>query len=118
LIHNTQRVEVNKSRTVPAMQECFLRALAAQYIEIKYSDMPATWFSPLRHTLAVLLDIERLTGEASISFIEMALVVQLTSSADNIDDISRHVLEIRVARNEAKSKQNSIVLIIMKWLTG
>lgn len=68
-----------RSETVPAMQECFLRALAAQFIEIEVSGGEKIWFSPLRHTLAILLEIERKTGEASISFIEMALFVQTTS---------------------------------------
>lgn len=94
-----------RSETVPAMQECFLRALAAQYIEIRNDDGQSTWFSPLRHTLAVLLELERQTGEASVSFIGMALIVQTTSSADNIATVAERIIALRNERNAAESKR-------------
>lgn len=65
------------AETVPAMQECFLRSLAAHYIPSPVeNDFKFSVFSPLRHTLAVMLELERQTGESVINFIEMALVVQ------------------------------------------
>jgi hypothetical protein len=94
-----------RSETVPAMQECFLRALAAQFIEIEVSGGEKIWFSPLRHTLAILLEIERKTGEASISFIEMALFVQTTSSADDKNAITDNILNFRNERNDVESKR-------------
>lgn len=94
-----------RSETVPAMQECFLRALAAQYIEIQNTDGQSTWFSPLRHTLAVLLEVERQTGVAAVSFIEMALHVQTTSSADNIVAVAERIIALRDERNAAESKR-------------
>ena len=57
--------ELIRADTVPAMQECFLRALAAHYIpsalERKFD---FSVFSPLRHTLAIMLELEKQTGES------------------------------------------------------
>ncbi|RJE47913.1 restriction endonuclease [Dehalobacter sp. MCB1] len=94
-----------RSETVPAMQECFLRSLAAQFMPIQNEDRQTTWFSPLRHTLAVLLELERQTGEAYVSFIEMALIVQATSSADNIATVVANIITLRNERNAAASKR-------------
>lgn len=88
-----------RAETVPAMQECFLRALSAAYIpsalDKKYT---FSVFSPLRHTLAVMLELERKTGENFLNFIEMGVVVQLTSSDDALDDIVARVLDLRAKR--------------------
>lgn len=94
-----------RSETVPAMQECFLRSLAAQFMPIQNEDRQITWFSPLRHTLAILLELERQTGEAYVSFIEMALIVQATSSADNIATVAANIIALRNERNAAASKR-------------
>ena len=94
-----------RSETVPAMQECFLRALAAQYIEIQGDKRQSIWFSPLRHTLAVLLELERQTGEATVSFIEMALCVQTSSSADSITTVAERIIALRNERNATNSKR-------------
>lgn len=92
--------------TVPAMQECFLRALAAHYIpsalERKFD---FSVFSPLRHTLATMLDLEKQTGESRLNFVEMALVVQLTSSNDTLTDIVSQVLALRACRHTAPNKR-------------
>ena len=94
-----------RSETVPAMQECFLRALAAQFIEIQNQTGQAVWFSPLRHTLAVLLELERQTGEPHVTFIETALIVQTTSSGDNISTVAERIVTLRNERNAALSKR-------------
>lgn len=63
--------------TVPGMQECFLRSLAAYYIpSVLERGYPFSVFSPLRHTLAILLELERRTGESRLNFLEMGLFVQ------------------------------------------
>ena len=94
-----------RSKTVPAMQECFLRALAAQYIESRDESGSLTWFSPLRHTLAILLALEEKTGHASVSFIEMALYVQTTNSTNEISNIVEKIIALRDERDAAKSKR-------------
>lgn len=95
-----------RANTVPAMHECFLRALAAHYIpsalEKKFN---FSVFSPLRHTLAVMLELQRQIGESYLNFIEMALVVQLTSSDDVLVDIVSQILELRNRRLAAPNKR-------------
>jgi hypothetical protein len=95
-----------RADTVPAMQECFLRALAAHYIpsalEKKFD---FSVFSPLRHTLAAMLELERQTGESRLNFIEMALVVQMTNSDDALADIVAKVLALRARRLAAPNKR-------------
>lgn len=96
-----------RADTVPAMQECFLRALAAHYIPSALERrFDFSVFSPLRHTLAVMLELERQTGESRLNFVEMAIVVQLTNSDDALDDIVAQVLELRSRRLVAPNKRN------------
>ncbi len=83
-----------------------MRSLAAHYIpsplEQKYN-FPV--FSPLRHTLAIMLALETEIGESRINFIEMALVIQLTNSDDTIGSIVSQVLALRERRMEAPNKR-------------
>ena len=95
-----------RADTVPAMQECFLRALAAHYIpsalERKFD---FSVFSPLRHTLAIMLELEKQTGESRLNFVEMAIVVQLTSSDEPLADIVARVLALRARRLASLNKR-------------
>ncbi|MGD9786518.1 MAG: AlwI family type II restriction endonuclease, partial [Sulfuricellaceae bacterium] len=95
-----------KADSVPAMQECFLRSLAAYYIPSDFEkdyDFPV--FSPLRHTLSVMLELEKQTGENRLNFIEMALVVQLSTSADKLSDIIAKILDLRSHRDKSDNKR-------------
>lgn len=95
-----------RAETVSAIQECFLRALAAHYIPSALEkDFDFSVFSPLRHTLSVMLELERQTGESRLNFIEMALVVQLTSSDDVLADIVIKVLALRARRLASPNKR-------------
>lgn len=92
--------------SVPGMQECFLRSLAAYYIPSSFEngyDYPA--FSPLRHTLAVMLALEKATTENYLSFVEIAAIIQLSSSADMHSDVVARVLELRDRRHSAGRKK-------------
>lgn len=95
-----------RADTVPAMQECFLRALAAHYIpsalERKFD---FSVFSPLRHTLAIMLELEKQTGESRLNFVEMAIVVQLTNSDKPLADIVAQVLALRARRLVSPNKR-------------
>lgn len=95
-----------RADTVPAMQECFLRALAAHYIpsalERKFD---FAVFSPLRHTLAIMLELEKQTGESRLNFVEMAIVAQLTSSDESLADIVAQVLALRARRLASPNKR-------------
>lgn len=84
-----------RAETVAAMQECYLRAMAAPL-------SPAgggRTFSPLCWTLAILLELERREGDASVTFLEMALVVQTTAPADGLADTVDRILELRRRRD-------------------
>jgi len=94
------------AETVPGMQECFLRSLAAYYIPSALErgyNVPK--FSPLRHTLATMLELERRTGDNRLNFLEMALIVQLTSSSDTLAAIADRVIAFRQARLDAVSRR-------------
>ena len=95
-----------RADTVPAMQECFLRALAAHYIpsalERKFD---FSVFSPLRHTLAIMLELEKQTGESRLNFVEMAIVVQFTSRDESLADIVAQVLALRARRLASPNKR-------------
>lgn len=94
------------SESVPAMQECFLRSLAAYYVpsmlEPQYDFQP---FSPFRHALSVMVELEKTTGDNYLAFLEMALFVQSTNSADTIEEIARRIVEFRSKRDMAVNKK-------------
>jgi len=88
-----------KAETVAGWQECFLRSLAAYYIpstlEDRYNCEP---FSPLRHVLRIMLELEKNSGENKINFIEMAVIVQCTSSEVDVKKIATDILNLREER--------------------
>jgi len=95
-----------EAETVPGMQECFLRSLAAYYIPSALErgyNVPE--FSPLRHTLATMLELELRTGDNRLNFLEMGLIVQLTSSSDTLAAIADRVIAFRQARLDAVSRR-------------
>ena len=95
-----------RADTVPAMQECFLRALAAHYIpSVSEPKFDFAVFSPLRHTLAIMLELETQTGESRLNFVEMAIVVQLTSSDEPLAEIVAQVLALRARRLASLNKR-------------
>lgn len=95
-----------RAETVPAMQECFLRALAAHFIPSALErEYHFTVFSPLRHTLTVMLELEKTTGDSLLNFIEMAIVVQLTNSEDDLEKIIARIQWLRLERGRAKNKR-------------
>lgn len=95
-----------RADTVPAMQECFLRALAAHYIPSAVEkNFEFSVFSPLRHTLSVMLELERQTGESRLNFIEMGLVVQLSNGDDDLAEIVGRVLNLRERRVASANKR-------------
>lgn len=95
-----------RAENVPAMQECFLRAMAAHVIPSpSEKDYKFEAFSPLRHTLNTLLSLEKATGESALSFIEMAVIVQLTNGADDVSGIVDNILELRGRRAKAVNKK-------------
>lgn len=90
-----------RAETVAAMQECYLRAMATPLF---YADDKHT-FSPLRWTLAILLELESRGEEASINFLEMALIVQMTTPVDSLADTVDRILVLRSKRNTSDQKR-------------
>lgn len=94
------------AEAVPAMQECFLRSLAAYRIpSVLERGYHVSSFSPLRHTLAIMLELERRTGESHLNFIEMATVVQLTTRDDVLSEVCDRVLQLRANREASTTKR-------------
>ena len=92
--------------TVPGWQECFLRSLAAYYIPSALErNYPFSVFSPLRHTLAIMRELERRTGDSRLNFLEMGLFVQLTSSDNPLDEVVNRLLEFRADRVASTNKR-------------
>ena len=90
-----------RAETVAAMQECYLRAMATPL----FSAGDGQTFSPLCWTLALLLELERMGENASVNFIEMALIVQTTTPADGLTETVDHILELRSQRNLCDRKR-------------
>lgn len=90
------------SEAVPAMQECFLRSLAAYRIpSVLELDYEVGSFSPLQYTLALMLELERRMGSTHLSFIEMAVIVQLSSPDDELGETCDRILRLRAEREVA-----------------
>jgi hypothetical protein len=52
-----------------------------------------------------MLELEKETGESRLNFIEMAIVVQLTSSDNELSNIVKQVLELRTRRLASENKR-------------
>ncbi|MGD9108309.1 MAG: AlwI family type II restriction endonuclease [Gammaproteobacteria bacterium] len=98
-----------KAENVSGWQECFLRALAAYYIpSILEPRYKCNLFSPLRHTLAIMLELKKQTDDSKLNFYEMALMVQCTSSDDAVKDIVKRILEHR-KKHKASSRKKAFI---------
>ena len=87
--------------TVPAIQEFFLRASA-----LLMEPLPdGGAFSPLRWTLAVMLEIERRTGRSAIGFTEFAAYVQTSNPTTSPENVASEILAVRARRESASSKK-------------
>ncbi len=94
------------SETVPAMQECFLRSLVAYRIpSVLEAGYQVEQFSPLKHTLGIMLELERRVGNSRLDFMEIAIVVQVTSRADDLESICDRIIDFRTTREASVSKR-------------
>ena len=101
-----------KADCVASQQECFLRGLIVPMEKLSES----TTFSPLRWVLAVMLEIEKKTGDTKINFIEFATCVQTTNPLVKIEDVVNEILSIREERAKAENKKKYDKEIIhKKW---
>lgn len=95
-----------EAKTVFGVQECFLRSLAAYYIPSALErNYKFSVFSPLRHTLAIMLELEQRTGDSKLNFLEMGLCVQFTSSDNLLSEVVDRILEFRAERDSLNTKR-------------
>ncbi len=88
--------------TLPAVQECFLRASSVEQYEVKGH---GGHYSPLRWILAVMLELERRTGSSAISRIEFALWGHTTNPTYSVEYVADQILDLRERRLAAPSKR-------------
>lgn len=88
--------------TIPAMQECFLRALT---VEQYWLPDGSAHFSPFRWILAIMLELERRTGSSELTRIEFGLFGHTTDPRYDLDEVVDHILDLRNRRKNAPSKR-------------
>lgn len=91
-----------KAQTMSDIEECFLRSLSVE--QYKVAECVGA-FSPLRWVLAIMLELERLTGSSELSRIEFCLFVQTTNPSYSLDDVIQNILILRKKRKSATSKR-------------
>ncbi len=88
--------------TVPAIQECFLRALGVeQYWLPDYSGH----YSYFRWILAIMLELEKRTGSSEMSRMEFGLWGHTTNPSYDINNVVEHILDFRERRKVAVAKR-------------
>jgi len=104
-------IRLIESKNLPSEQECFLRALLAHQIPSPIEEFPEPVFSPFRIVLEILAELERHGLEPEISQDEMASIVQLTRSLDEIENAVARIEEYRTRLTtitEARERRNFI----------
>lgn len=87
-------------------QECFLRSLIGRSIDLSSSRYKSPGsFSPLLHTLQVMSNLESECGDSRISFIEFSVFVQATDHTENMEVLTRRILNYRERRQGAQNKK-------------
>ncbi len=81
--------------SLPAEQECFLRALLAHQIPSPIESFPDPVFSPLRIVLEVISELEKANLNPWISMDEMASIVQLLRGMDEVKTAVSKIAEYR-----------------------
>lgn len=89
--------------TIPAMQECFLRALA---VEQYWLPDKSAHYSPLRWILAIMLELEKRTGSSELTRIEFGLWGHTTNPAYDVNEVVDHILDLRERRKKAPAKRS------------
>lgn len=87
--------------TISAQQECFLRGLVVPME--KLTDKLV--YSPFLWVLKLMFELEKVTGDTKINFIEFATCVQTTTPNNNIHEIIKSILTIRRERIKAENKK-------------
>ena len=94
-------LRLGKSKNILEQQDCFLRTLAAYQCPSIVEKGQGQPFSPLKHSIRILLELERRIGSSRVSFEEFALVVQNSTSAEDIVTICDRLITLRSDRASA-----------------
>lgn len=95
------------AKTVPEVNECFLRALSAYYIPSPLESYKGYEpFSPFKHVLNVMLNLKKITGSTHLYQRELGMFVQTTSSSDDINSLVMMILDYRDKRKNAPNKKS------------
>lgn len=100
-----------RAQSMPDIEECFLRSLSVEQYDLKEQyrkykiEGCVGAYSPLRWVLAIMLELEKLTGSSELSRIEFCLFVQTTNPAYSLDDVVENILTLRKKRKSASSKR-------------
>jgi hypothetical protein len=97
-----------RAESVAGIQECFLRSMASYYAPNVLDTQPygfTTTFSPLRHILKIMLELEKQTGNNKLEFLEIALFVLWTNSEHSIEDIISSILKFRNDKKATERKR-------------
>ncbi len=98
-------INLINANTIPAQQECFLRVLVAYRIpSVFQTRYKLEQFSPLRHILEILINLENKKVEPVIRFWEMA-GLQLTSPENGYENITDDILKYREEREKSDNKK-------------
>jgi len=89
------------ANNVEAQQECFLRGLIVPMEELENGRS----FSPLIWILCIMLELEKITGDTKINFIEFATQVQTSNPDFSLGEIVNKILTIRECRLSAENKK-------------
>jgi hypothetical protein len=100
-----------EAESLSAQQECFLRSLLAHQLPSPVEPFKAPIpFSPLRMVLATMAELQKHEDERFLSKLEMAAVVQLITSPDEVKAGVERILNFRreMAQAKQKSQRNAL----------
>lgn len=104
-----------QAESLAAQQESFLRGIAAVQLEYNgrsYKTGPG--FSPFKHIVTIMLNLEAETGNSSISFIEFAAFAQFDPSLYGYEEILSDIANHRAGRSSAENKKTYDTLTLQE----
>ena len=94
------------AKSLQGQQEVMLRSLSALFLPSPLEpgyDFPP--FSPLKHILHILDEVQKIGGESYISRLEMASIIILTNGQDDVSKIAKNIVEQRTSRADSTAKR-------------
>lgn len=92
-----------RADTYPAVQECYLRAMSVEQFPMPDKK---SYFSPLRWLLAIMLELEKRTGNSGLDRIEFALWGHTTNPGYELKEVVDNILDLRSRRALAPAKRS------------